>query len=37
MLINGVSAVLLISNNAEQLAEFYRTVFDLPLADEVHE
>jgi len=37
MLINGVSAILLISNNAEQLAEFYRTAFDLPLVDEVHE
>ena len=36
-LITGVSAILLISPDAEALAEFYRAVLDLPLEDEVHE
>jgi len=37
MLVNGVSAILLISPNAAELARFYRDVLDLPLEDEVHE
>ena len=37
MLVNGVSAILLISPQAEALAEFYRTYLALPLVDEVHE
>ena len=37
MLINGVSAILLISPNAEELARFYKDVLGLPLEDEVHE
>ena len=37
MLINGGTAILLISPNAKQLSEFYRTALDLPLEDEVHE
>jgi catechol 2,3-dioxygenase-like lactoylglutathione lyase family enzyme len=37
MLIDGVSAILLISPNAKELARFYRDALGLPLADEVHE
>jgi catechol 2,3-dioxygenase-like lactoylglutathione lyase family enzyme len=37
MLINGVSAILLISPNAEELARFYKNALGLPLVDEVHE
>ena len=37
MLINGVSAILLISPNAKDLARFYRDTLGLPLEDEVHE
>jgi len=37
MLINGVSAILLISPNAKKLASFYRDTLGLPLEDEVHE
>jgi catechol 2,3-dioxygenase-like lactoylglutathione lyase family enzyme len=37
MLINGVSAILLISPNASELARFYRDTLGLPLEDEVHE
>ncbi len=33
MLIGGVSAILLISPDAEKLVEFYRNMFDLPLED----
>jgi catechol 2,3-dioxygenase-like lactoylglutathione lyase family enzyme len=36
-LIDGVSAILLISPNAKELARFYRDVLDVPLEDEVHE
>ena len=37
MLINGVSAILLISPNAAELAAFYHDTLGLPLEDEVHE
>ncbi len=37
MLINGVSAILLISPQAEKLADFYRTTLELPMEEEVHE
>ena len=37
MLINGVSAILLISPNAKELARFYRDMLDVPLEDEAHE
>ena len=37
MLIDGVSAILLISPDAKALSDFYRRSLDLPLADEVHE
>ena len=37
MLIDGVSAILLISPNAKELARFYSDVLGLPLEDEVHE
>jgi catechol-2,3-dioxygenase len=37
MLIDGVSAILLISPDAEQLARFYKEAVGLPLQDEVHE
>jgi catechol 2,3-dioxygenase-like lactoylglutathione lyase family enzyme len=37
MLIDGVSAILLISPNAKDLARFYRDVLALPLEEEVHE
>jgi catechol 2,3-dioxygenase-like lactoylglutathione lyase family enzyme len=36
-LINGVSAILLISPDAKELARFYRDALGLPLEDEVHE
>lgn len=36
-LVTGVSALLLISPNAADLASFHRGVLDLPLAEEVHE
>lgn len=36
-LIDGVSALLLISPNAEALAGFYRDVLGLPLAEETHD
>jgi catechol-2,3-dioxygenase len=36
MLIDGVTAILLISPDARALAEFYRRVLDLPLEDEEH-
>jgi catechol 2,3-dioxygenase-like lactoylglutathione lyase family enzyme len=36
-LIDGVSAILLVSPNAKDLARFYRDALGLPLADEVHE
>ena len=35
MLIDGVSAILLISPDAEALARFYREALALPLEDEV--
>jgi catechol-2,3-dioxygenase len=37
MLIDGVTAVLLISPDAKALADFYRNVLDVPLEDEEHE
>lgn len=37
MLIESVSAILLISPNAKELARFYRDTLGLPLKDEVHE
>jgi catechol-2,3-dioxygenase len=37
MLINGVTAILLISPDARALADFYRSVLDLPLEDEQHD
>jgi catechol-2,3-dioxygenase len=37
MLIDGVTAILLISPDAKALADFYRRVLDLPLEDEQHE
>jgi len=36
MLIDGVTAILLISPDPAALAEFYRNVLDLPLGDEDH-
>ena len=36
-LIDSVSAILLISEDAPKLAEFYRSTLNLPLEDEVHE
>jgi catechol 2,3-dioxygenase-like lactoylglutathione lyase family enzyme len=36
-MIEGVSAILLISPNARELARFYRDVLGLPLEDELHE
>ena len=36
MLIDGVTAILLISPDAKALADFYRKVLDLPLQDEEH-
>jgi len=37
MLINGVSAILLISPNASELARFYRDALGLPLENEAHD
>jgi len=37
MLIDDVTAILLISSNAKKLCEFYRTTLGLPLEDEVHD
>jgi catechol 2,3-dioxygenase-like lactoylglutathione lyase family enzyme len=37
MLVDGVSAILLISPNAKALAQFYRDALDLPLVDEMLE
>jgi catechol-2,3-dioxygenase len=37
VLIDGVSAILLISPNPKELARFYRGALGLPLTDEVHE
>lgn len=37
MLVEGLGAILLISHNASELAEFYRTALGLPMVDEVHE
>lgn len=37
MPIDGVSAILLISPDAKELARFYREMLELPLEDEVHE
>jgi len=37
MLIDGISAILLISPSAKELARFYRDTLGLPLVDEVHE
>lgn len=37
MLVDKVGAILLICENAERLADFYRSVLGLPLVDEVHE
>ena len=37
MLVTGVSAILLVSPDASALADFYRSVLELPLEDEVHE
>lgn len=36
-MIDGVSAILLISRNAKRLAAFYREALGLDLADEVHD
>jgi catechol-2,3-dioxygenase len=36
-LIDDVTAVLLISSNAERLCEFYRATLGLPLEDELHD
>ena len=36
MLIDGVTAILLISPDAGALADFYRNVLDLPMQDEEH-
>ena len=37
MLIDGVTAILLISSDARALANFYRSVLDVPLEDENHD
>ena len=37
MLIDDVTAILLISPNAKKLCEFYRANLGLPLEDEVHD
>ena len=37
MLVESVSAILLISDNAGELAAFYKASLDLPLEDEVHD
>ena len=37
MLVDSVGALLLISDDAPTLADFYRRTLDLPLEDEVHD
>ena len=37
MLVDSVSAVLLISDNAAALADFYKSALELPLQDEQHD
>jgi len=37
MLVDSVGAILLISDDAEKLAAFYREALGFPLEDEVHE
>lgn len=37
MLVDSVSAILLISDNAKALADFYRSALELPLQDERHD
>lgn len=37
LLIDDVTAILLISPNAKQLAEFYRTTLGIPLEEEIHD
>jgi catechol 2,3-dioxygenase-like lactoylglutathione lyase family enzyme len=37
MLVDDVTAILLISPNAKKLCEFYRATLGLPLEDEVHD
>jgi catechol-2,3-dioxygenase len=37
MLIDDVTAILLISPNAKELCEFYKTTLGLPLEEEVHD
>ena len=37
MLVDSVSAILLISDNAAELAAFYKSSLELPLMDEVHD
>jgi len=37
MLVDSVSAILLISDNAAELAAFYKSSLELPLEDEVHD
>jgi catechol 2,3-dioxygenase-like lactoylglutathione lyase family enzyme len=37
MLIDGMSAILLVSADAKRLADFYRNVLAMPIEDEVHE
>jgi catechol-2,3-dioxygenase len=37
MLIDDVTAILLISSNAKQLCEFYRATLGLPLEEEAHD
>ena len=36
-MISSISAVLLISENAEELADFYRNCLDIPLIEERHD
>ena len=36
-MIDGVTAILLISPDARALADFYRSVLDVPLQDEIHD
>jgi catechol-2,3-dioxygenase len=37
MLIDDVTAILLVSSNARRLSEFYRATLGLPLEEEVHD
>ena len=37
LLIDDVTAILLISPNAKQLAEFYRATLGIPLEEELHD